>query len=102
MGHLNINGFTIQACLDALFYVCTKTMYLLIVFVNLNLCSEFAETLAFTIEMDMLDMMLKWMDMDGPNSLVNRYGWIWIPSIFCMDMDGSGFTYFLLKDMDGY
>ena len=50
--------------------------------VNLNLCSEFTETLVLTIEMDILDMMLKWMDMDGSHNFVNGYGWIWISSTF--------------------
>ena len=48
-------------------------------------------------------MMLKWMDMEGSHNLVHVYGWIWISSnVFCIDMDGYGFTYFLSMDMDGY
>ena len=90
LGYLHIHGFTIQTCLDTLFYVCTKTICFNFC-VNLNLCSEFTETLALTIEMDILDMMLKWMDMDGSHNLANGYGWIWISSNFLawiwMDMD---------------
>ena len=76
MGYLNIHGFTIQACLDT-FYVRTKTICFNFC-VNINLWSEFTETLALTIEMDILDMMLKWIDMDGSHNLANGYGWIWI------------------------
>ena len=66
MGYLDIYGFTIQACLDA--YTILR-LYKTICFnfcVNLNICSEFTETLALTIEMDILDMMP---EMDG-------HGWI--------------------------
>ena len=53
--------------------------------------------------MDILDIMLKWMDMDGLHNLANRYGWIWISSNcfawIWMDMD---LLNFLLMDMGGY
>ena len=79
MGYLNIHGFTIQARLDTLFYVCTKTICFNFC-VNFSLCSEFTETLALTfaltVETDILDMMLKWMDMNGPHNLANGYGWM--------------------------
>ena len=41
--------------------------------------------------MDILDIMIKWMDMDGSHNFANEYVWIWI-SIFGMGMDGYGFT----------
>ena len=99
---VNIHGFAIQACLDTLFSVCTKTIVLncFNFCVNLNLCSQFTEKLALNIKMDILDMMLKWMDMDGLHNLANGYGWIWISSIFFawiwMDMDLLNFF------VDGY
>ena len=78
MGYVNIHGFTIlQACPDTLFYACTKTICFSF-YVNLNLCNEFTETLPLTIEKDIFDMMLQWMDMDGSHNLANEYGWIWI------------------------
>ena len=53
--------------------------------------------------MDILDIMLKWMDTDGSHNLTNGYGWIWISSDFWawiwMDMD---LLNFLSVDMDGY
>ena len=85
-----------------LFYVCTKTICFNFC-VNLNLCSEFTETLALTIQMDILDMILKRMDMDGSHNLAGGYGWIWISSIF---WHGYGWLWinlsFLSMDMDGY
>ena len=40
------------------------------------------------IVMDNMDMMLKWMDMDGSCKSADGYGWIWITTCFSMDMDG--------------
>ena len=91
MGYRNIHGFTIQACLDTLFYVCTKTICFNCV--NLNLYNEFTETLALTIELDISDMMLKWVDKDGSHNLANGYGWIWILSIF---LHGYGWIWIYL------
>ena len=65
MGYLKIHGFTIQARLDMLFYVCTNTICFDFC-VNLHFRSEFTETLSLTIDMDILDTDAK---MDG-------YGWI--------------------------
>ena len=62
--------------------------------VNLTLCSEFTETLALTIEIDILDMMLKGMDMDGSHNLANGYGWIWISSNF---LHGHGWIWIYLN-----
>ena len=99
---VNIYRFAIQPCQDTLFYVCTKLSSLFFC-VHLYLCNEFTENLALTIEVDILDMMLEWMDMDGSQNSGNGYGRIWISSIFCVDIDGYEFTYFFLciwTDMD--
>ena len=55
---------TCKACLDTFIYVCTKTICFILC-VNINLCSEFTETLALTIEMDILDI---------PNAKMDGYG----------------------------
>ena len=92
---VNIYRFAIQPCQDTLFYVCTKLSSLFFC-VNLYLCNEFTENLALTIEVDILDMMLEWMDMDGSQNSGNGYGRIWISSIFAwiwMDMNLLMFFY---------
>ena len=47
------------------------------------------------MEMDILDMMVKWMDMDGSNNLVTDMDGYGCQVFFCMVMDGYGFTFFV-------
>ena len=51
------------------------------------------------IVMDNMDMMLKWMDMDGPCKSADGYGWIWITTYFS---HGYGWIWMNSIFIDGY
>ena len=50
--------------------------------------------------MNILDVALKWMDMDGSQNFANGYGWIWMQNNIVEDTDGYGLPDFLLLLMD--